>query len=210
MFSSISEYEFKQLEQTELSFFSHENDTVNMGGCKLIFLRLITIKMLQKMMGSCIHQSMGGFEISESIFDEGSIRGLKYNLDGDKYAILHSNSGPKIIIVPTDHNDSLNITEIQLSPFYSPVDFDWSPNEQFAVMYSNMEVITYNSETGNVCDYLFNLNNSSCPSCDNLVYFGEISYNTDGSLISVMTKDSARFYADDLAYGFVINTTTKK
>ena len=77
-------------------------------------------------------------------------------------------------------------------------------------MYSNMEVITYNSETGNVSDYLFNLNNSSCPSCDNLVYFGEISYNTDGSLISVMTKDSARFYADDLAYGFVINTTTKE
>ena len=217
MFSSISEYEFKQLEQTKLSFFSHENDTVNMGGCTDISATNYNQNATEDD-GSCIHQSMGGFEISESIFDEGMIRGLKYNLDCDKYAILQykdegnsTNGGNKITVVPTDYNNSVNITEIQLSPFYSPVDFDWSPNgEQFAVMYSNMEVITYNSETGNVSDYLFNLNNSSCPSCDNLVYFGEISYNTDGSLISVMTKSYARFYADDLAYGFVINTSTKE
>ena len=29
-------------------------------------------------------------------------------------------------------------------------------------MFRNMDVITFDSETGNVSDYLFNLNNSSC------------------------------------------------
>ena len=201
------------LEQTQLSFLSQGNEAANMSGCTNISASNYNQNATEDD-GSCIHQNMGGYEISESRFEVGIMNGLKFNPNGSKYAILQGDSlvgVPKIIVVATNNNTNVNITEIQLSAFDSPIDFDWSPDgKKFAVMFRNMDVIIFDSQTGNVSDYLFDLNNSSCPSCYNLVSYGEISYNPDGTLISVMTKYSERFYADDLAYGFVINTSTKE
>ena len=164
--------------------------------------------------GSCIHQSMGGYEISESIYNDGAMNGLKFNPNGSKYAILQADNSdhvPKIIVVTTDNNANMNVIEIQLSAFDLAIDFDWSPDgKQFAVMFRNMNIVTFDSETGNVSDYLFDLNNSSCQSCYNYVHYGEISYNPDGTLISVLTKFGNMFYLDDFAYGLVINTSTKE
>ena len=99
------------------------------------------------------------------------MKGLKFNPNGSKYAILQGddlNRVPKIIVGATD--DNANVIEIQLSAFDLPIDFDWSPDgKQFAVLFRNLDVITFDSKTGNVSGYLFDLNNSSCQSCYNYV-----------------------------------------
>jgi len=213
LYSPIYGNNTDRLKETQLLIYSHENESGNMSGCTNTSATNYNQNATEDD-GGCIHQSIGGYEISESIFDGGIMNGLKFNSNGSKYAILQGDSldgVPKIIVVDTNNNANVNITEIQLSAFDIPIDFDWSPDgKQFAVMFRNMDVITFDSQTGDVSDYLFDLNNSSCPSCYNLVSYGEISYNPDGTLISVMTKYSERFYADDLAYGFVINTSTKE
>ena len=211
IYPSISGNGIKQLEQTELLFLSHGNETVNVSGCTDVFANNYNQNATQDD-GTCIYHAMGGYEISESLFEPGMMKGLKFNPNGSKYAILQGddiNRVPKIIVGATD--DNANVIEIQLSAFDLPIDFDWSPDgKQFAVLFRNLDVITFDSKTGNVSGYLFDLNNSSCQSCYNYVGWGEISYNPDGTLISVLTKFGNVFYLDDFAYGFVINTSTKE
>ena len=213
IYPSISGNGIKQLEQTDLLFLSHGNETVNVSGCTDISANNYNQNATQDD-GSCIYQHLGGYEISESIYVEGMMMGLKYNSNGSKYAILQTDNSPgdgKIVVISTNDSENVGIYEIQLSGFDLPIDFDWSPDGSlFVVMFRNMEIITFDSETGDVSDYLFNLNNSSCQSCYNYVHYGEISYNPDGTLVSVLTKYSSSFYLDDRAYGLVINTSTKE
>ena len=64
---------------------------------------------------------MGGLRFRSQDICRRNDDGLKFNLNGSKYAILQETIvGPKIIVVRTNHNDNVNITEIQLSPSDSP------------------------------------------------------------------------------------------
>ncbi|GIR67420.1 MAG: hypothetical protein CM15mP71_6460 [Candidatus Poseidoniales archaeon] len=213
IFSPVYGHGSKNLENAQFSFSHEGNNTANVSGCTDISANNYNQNATQDD-GSCIYQHLGGYEISESIYVEGMMMGLKYNSNGSKYAILKTDNSPsdaKIVVINTNDSGNVGISEIQLAGFDLPIDFDWSPDGSlFVVMFRNMEIITFDSETGDVSDYLFNLNNSSCQSCYNYVHYGEISYNPDGTLVSVLTKYSSSFYLDDRAYGLVINTSTKE